>query len=65
MEIGNTVPRRMRLDLYKPAEVAIYNAMQEVEKMPADVRLTNAVIKLAEAKNLVADFIDEQLQGEA
>jgi len=49
----------MRLELCKPAEIAIYNAMQEVEKMPPDVRLTNAVIKLAEAKNLVADFIDD------
>ncbi len=50
--------RRIRLDLNVPAELAIYNAMQEVEKAGADVRLTNAVIKLADARNLVADYVD-------
>lgn len=57
----NTVeetPRRLRLDLNEPAEIAIYEAMQAVEKMPPDVRLTLAGIKLQEARNLVADFID-------
>lgn len=58
MSDTNEFPRRSRLDLCKPAELAIYNAMQEVEKMPPDVRLTNAIIKLQEAKELVADFID-------
>ena len=52
------IPRRNRLDLNMPAELAIYEAIQEVEKLPADVRLTNAVIKLQEAKELVSDFID-------
>lgn len=52
-------PRRIRLDLNSPAEIAIYEAIQAVEKMDADVRLTHAVIKLQEARNLVADFIDE------
>jgi len=58
MKTENEIPRRNRLDLNEPAELAIYKAMQEVEKMPADVRLTNAGIKLQEARNLVADFID-------
>jgi hypothetical protein len=52
------IPRRLRLDLNEPAELAISNAMIEVEKMPGDVRLTQAVIKLDEAKRLVADYID-------
>jgi hypothetical protein len=51
-------PRRIRLDLNEPAELAIYEAMQAVEKMPPDVRLTLAGIKLQEARSLVADFID-------
>lgn len=51
-------PRRNRLDLNTPAELAIYNAMQEVEKMPADVKLTEVVILLAKAKNLVSDYVD-------
>ena len=54
----NDFPRRNRLDLNTPAEKAIYDAIQEVEKVGADTRLTGAVIKLSEARNLVADFID-------
>ena len=50
--------RRNRLDLLTPAELAIYNAIQEVEKIGADVRLTRAVIALSDAKKLVADYID-------
>jgi hypothetical protein len=52
------IRRRSRLDLNEPAELAIREAILKVEKMPADVRLTYAVIKLSEAKELVADFID-------
>lgn len=55
--------RKNRLDLNEPAELAIYYAMQEVEKLPADVRLTKAVTLLSEAKELVGDFIDEQLNN--
>lgn len=51
--------RRNRIDLMKPAELAIYNAMQEIEKIGADIRLTEAQVLLTKAKNLVADFIDE------
>lgn len=54
----NEIPRRNRLDLNVPAEKAIYDAMQEVEKLPADVRLTEAVSLLAKAKDLVSDFVD-------
>lgn len=55
---GN-VPRRNRLDLNTEAELAIYNAVQEAEKMGADVKLTEAVILLQKAKDLVADYVDE------
>lgn len=54
------IPRRIRLDLMSPAELAITNAIQEVEKIGADVKLTNAVIKLLAAREDVADFIDSQ-----
>jgi hypothetical protein len=56
-----TISRRARLDLNEPAELAIGKAIYEVEKLPADERLTNAVILLSQAKGLVADFIDESL----
>lgn len=42
------------------AERAIYDAMQAVEAMPADVRLTAAVARLGEALGCVADFIDDE-----
>ena len=53
-------PRRNQLDKCTPAELAIYKAMEEVEKAGADVKLTEAIIKLQEAKELVADFVDEK-----
>lgn len=56
----NGFPRRSRLDLCEAAEKIIYDAMQEVEKLGADERLTNAIVKLSEAKDLVSDFIDEK-----
>ena len=52
--------RRNRLDLNTPAELAIRNAVNEVEKAGADVKLTLAVIKLEEARCLVADYVDSQ-----
>lgn len=55
----NEIPRRNRLDLNCSAEIAIYNAMQEIEKMAADERLTKAQILLTEASGLIADYIDE------
>ena len=40
------------------AELAISNAMIQVEKLGADTRLTDAVILLMQAQNKVADYID-------
>lgn len=59
--MNHQIPRRIRLDLNEPVELAIRNAVNEVEKMPGDVRLTKAVILLSEARELVADYIDEKL----
>jgi hypothetical protein len=56
--MNNEIPRRIRIDLNEPAELAIRNAVNEVEKMPGDIRLTQAVILLSQARELVADFID-------
>jgi len=52
--------RRNRLDLNTKAELAIFNAIQEVEKIGADERLTKAVVMLSDAKDLVSDFVDEK-----
>lgn len=60
---NNSIPRRNRIDLYTPAELAIYNAMAEVEKMPADEKLTEAVMFLQKAKDCVSDYVDKK-EGE-
>jgi hypothetical protein len=54
------IPRRADMRRWCAAERAIYDAMQAVESMPADIRLTAAVTKLGEAFNSVADFVDSQ-----
>jgi hypothetical protein len=58
-----TIPRRIRLDLATPPEVAIRAAMVAVESMSADTRLTNAGLKLGEALTLVSAYVDEQMGG--
>jgi hypothetical protein len=54
------IPRRIRQDLMKPSELAILNAMHEVESLGASELLTEAITLLAKAKDLVSDFIDGQ-----
>lgn len=46
------------MDKWTPAEKAIYDAIQEVEKMGCDVKLTEAVTKLSEVQNCIADYVD-------
>lgn len=53
--------RRFTLTMHTPAEAAIFKAMEEVEKLGADVRLTNAIHSLHIAKEDVSNYIDEQL----
>ena len=54
----NDIPRRCDQLRWTPAEFAIAKAVEAVEQMHADVRLTDAVILLQAAKDSVADFID-------
>ena len=51
-------PRRIQFEKLTPAERAIFDAMQAVEDLPADVRLTDAVTLLHAARESVADFVD-------
>ena len=46
------------MDKMVPAELAILKAVESVEQMPADVRLTDAVNLLGQARAKVADFVD-------
>jgi hypothetical protein len=56
--------RRNRIDLMTPAEVAIQNAISEVEKAGANWRLTEAVVLLGKAKEMVSDYVDNNLRPE-
>lgn len=56
-----TVPRRCHIDRLVPSESAIRDAIADVETMPADPRLTYAVMLLGKAFDAVADFVDEQI----
>lgn len=53
------IPRRVYVEKMVPAELAIRNAMLEIEKLPPDTRLTEAIVMLDKAKNLVSDFVDD------
>lgn len=57
--VENQIPRRNRVDLMTPAELAIRAAIEEVEKAGADQLLTEAVILLGRAQGRVADFVDQ------
>lgn len=58
--MGNEIPRRNNIDLNTPAELAIQDAIHQVENMGADEKLTAIVVMLDAAKDLLSDFIDEQ-----
>lgn len=60
MEKLNEIPRRNRLDLNIKAELSIQTAIDEVEKLGADVRLTEIVIQLGRIKEMLADYIDSK-----
>ena len=57
-DAGMEIPRRRNIDLFTPAELAIWDAIGLVEVLPADIRLTDAVVLLEQAREKVADFVD-------
>jgi hypothetical protein len=59
----NKFPRRSCIYLLTPAEKAVWDAAQAVEKLGADVRLTDAVVLLQQAREKLADYFDEQIQN--
>lgn len=54
----DNIPRRIRLDLNTPAELAIRAAVDAVELVGAHPLLTEAVILLGQAREKVADYVD-------
>jgi hypothetical protein len=60
-----TIPRRIRIDLMSPAELAIHQAMHAVEAAGADPLLTEATNLLSRAQSKVADFVDKDDASQA
>ncbi len=54
------IPRRNQLGLWTIPERIINKAIKEVEELGSSPLLTDAVIKLDEAFNLVADYVDSK-----
>jgi siroheme synthase (precorrin-2 oxidase/ferrochelatase) len=54
----NAVPRRSRIDLMIPAELAIRDALIAVEALGAHPKLTEVVSMLSDAQFKIADWHD-------
>lgn len=52
------IPRRAQIQEMTPTELQIMECIIAVEKLGADVRLTNCVVKLTEAKDHLSDWLD-------
>lgn len=57
-ESDSKIARRSILELNWPIELTIQKAIDDIEKLGADVTLTDAIIKLTDARNLVADYLE-------
>lgn len=53
-------PRRAQLRCNTQAEHELRRVLNTVEQLGADVRLTQAVTKIEEARELVADWLEER-----
>jgi hypothetical protein len=54
----NGIPRRQKLQEMTTEERAIYDLVQEIEKLGCDVRLTNCINHLHDARNSLGDWVD-------
>lgn len=59
MEQSAPLPRRIQMNLNFPAERAIFNAIRAVEALPASEKLTKVITLLAQAKEELGDYFDE------
>lgn len=65
----NEIPRRNNLERCVKAEITIDNAIGEVDILCGDSdsskKLTEAIMMLQDARELVSDYVDEKLKEEA
>jgi predicted transcriptional regulator len=60
MKNTNEIPRRNRLDMLFPSELAVWKAKQAVEELGCHPLLTEAVILLGQAQDKVSDYVDAE-----
>ena len=60
MQMIDGFPRRNRLDLNTPPEVAIRAAVRAVEAAGCHTLLTEAVVLLGQALDKVADYVEQE-----
>jgi hypothetical protein len=58
MENINSVPRRYRLDLLTPAEIALWQALSAIQDSGAHPFLTEAGELVKQARDKVADYVE-------
>jgi len=61
--MGNDIPRRCDLLQNTPEELAIRNCVEVVERLGAHPLLTDTVVLLSDARNKLADWVDQQVAG--
>lgn len=59
MDENNNIPRRAMLTTMVPAELGIHEAVNKIELLGADERLTNAINLMWQAKEMISDYVDE------
>lgn len=55
----NGLPRRIQIDQHSSIEMLIYTAMFFVEDAGCNPLLTDAAVLLAQAKEKIADYLEE------
>ena len=60
--MSDRIPRRNQMQQWCEAEHKIQDAVDAIERMGADLRLTDAVVLLGAARDRVADFV-ESVEG--
>lgn len=58
MKMVDGMPRRCRLDLLTPAEIALWQATSMIEDSGAHPLLTDAVTFLKQAREKLADYVE-------
>jgi hypothetical protein len=59
--MSTDIPRRIRLDLLTPEELALVNMVEQIEKLGAHPLLTDVVVLLGKARSKLADWVELEI----